>query len=59
MDLADLVKKRPALLRSEYKMRLLRLTKSAKGKQVAANCFRSMRKVALEVDKNEGAASSG
>jgi hypothetical protein len=59
MYLADLVKKRPVLVRSDYKKRLLRLTKSAKGKQVAANCFRSMRKVALEVDKNEGAASSG
>ena len=59
MDLADLVKKRPVLVRADYKKRLTRVTKSAKGKQVAANGFRSMRKVALEVDKNEGAASSG
>jgi transposase len=59
LDLRDLAKKRLAASRTLYKARLIRIMKSKKAQEVAGNCVRGLRKVALEVKKKKGAASRG
>ena len=59
MDLQDLVKKRPVLGRMAYKQRVKRLIKSPKAKEVAANCFDGLRRVAKHIIKNKGGPSRG
>ena len=59
MDLADLAAKRPALGKTAYKARLMRLVKTAEAKAIAGRTFRNLRKACQEVLKSGGGASSG
>ena len=59
MDLADLAAKRPALGKTAYKARLMRLVQTAEAKAVAGRTFRNLRKACTEVLKRGGAASGG
>jgi len=59
MDLADLTAGRKAANKKTFKARLLRLVKTPRAKEVAANTMFSLRKTCAEVSKNGGAASRG
>ena len=59
MDLADLAAKRPALSKTAYKARLVRLLRTQRAKEVAARTMGNLRKACMEVRANGGAASRG
>ena len=54
-DLNDLVQKRAPLGKMAYRQRILAITRSAKSKRVAANIFKSCKKVCQEVFDKKGA----
>ena len=54
-DLNDLVQKRPALGKMAYRQRILAICRTPKAKEVAANYFKSLRKVCQEVLLKKGA----
>ena len=58
MDLNDLAKKRQAVGKTAYKARLLRVIKTPKAQQVAANTMKHFMKVCKAVSKAKGAATS-
>ena len=57
MDLQDLHLRRPRLGKTAYKARIRAVCKSAKSHQVAAACFKGLRKVCREVVRKKGAAA--
>jgi transposase len=59
LDLADLVAKRPIVGRVAFKARVRRVLSSVRAKEVAAKCVRGLKKVAAEVVRKRGAATSG
>ena len=59
MDLADAVKKKRALTKSQYVARVKRVLASKKAQGVAAACARGFRKVCKEVVSKKGAATHG
>ena len=58
-DLADLHAKRAPVTKAGLKVRVRALCRSAKGKEVAVNCFQSLRKTCQEVKENGGIATKG
>jgi transposase len=59
LDLADLVSKRPVLGKVAFRRRVRNVLSSARAKQVAAQCVRGLRRVARDVVRKRGAATSG
>jgi hypothetical protein len=58
-DLKDHVANRPPIGRIAFKKRVVSLLKSKKANEVAANCFKGLRKVCQEIEKKKGGASRG
>ena len=58
-DLNDLVKKRPAMGKMEYRQRVLAISRLPKSNQVAANIFKSFTKVCKKVVEAKGARIRG
>ena len=58
MDLQDAVRKKKVLGKAAYAARVKRVLKTKKAQNVAAACAKGLRKVAREVVRRKGAATS-